>query len=223
MSTEEDVEINVTMRPRGFEETRRNVRDISDEGDRASMSYRALSRDFMMTARSINIINREFLGNNAIVKDMVGILYGLTAVLRLVTVAENLLGMAALGNVAKHVAETVAIQGKAAALAIMQALSGPAGWAILAGAAVIGASAIASMNKPMKSMQLGGIATYTGPHLLHAGEVVTNPQLGQSPGHTFINIDMKTGPISSQLDVESMIEDMSSRIATETRRRTGRT
>ena len=220
MSTEEDVEINVTMRPRGFEETRRNVRDISDEGGRASTSYRALSRDFMMTARSINIINREFLGNNVIIKDMVGLLYGLTAALRLVTVAEHLLGTAALANVAKHIAEAGAIWTKVAAM-IAAAAVNPLTWGLLAGAVAIGVGTYAAMKGGMKSMQLGGIATYTGPHFLHAGEVVTNPQLGQSVGHTFVNIDMKTGPISSKIDVENMLTDMGTKVAKETRRRTG--
>lgn len=220
MSTEEDVEINVTMRPRGFEETRKSVRDVSDEGGRASTSYRALSRDFMMTARSINIINREFLGNNAAVKDMVGILYALTAVLRLVTVAEHLLGSASLGNVAKHVAETGAIWGKVASMVAAAAVN-PLTWGILAGAVAIGVGTYAAMRGGMKSMQMGGVATYTGPHFLHEGEVVTNPRMGQGIGHTFVNIDMKTGPISSNIDVEYMLENMSSKVASATRRRTG--
>ena len=220
MSTEEDVEINVTMRPRGFEETKKGIEDAGKGAEEASTSYRALSRDFMMTARSINIINREFLGNNKVIEGMVGLLYGLTAALRLVTVAQHLFGAATSANVAKHLAEAGAIWTKVAAM-IAAAAVNPLTWGLLAGAVALGVGTYAAMRGGMPSMQRGGLVTQTGPHFLHAGEVVTNPQLGQSPGHTFINIDMKTGPISSKIDVEDMLVDMASEIAKETRRRAG--
>ena len=220
MSTEEDVEINVTMRPRGFEETRTGIGRVGEEANRASSTYRALSRDFMMTARSINIINREFLGNNAAIKNMVGLLYGLTAVLRLVDIAQKISGNTALANAAKHVIEANAIWAKTSAMVAAAAVN-PLTWGLLAGAVAIGIGTYAAMRGGMKSMQGGGTATYTGPHFLHAGEVVTNPRMGQGTGHTFVNIDMKTGPISSKLDVEGMLEDMSSKVASATRHRTG--
>jgi len=61
---------------------------------------------------------------------------------------------------------------RAIAHGIANALAGPAGWAILAGAAAaaIGVTALAAS---IPSRQMGGPIFQTGPYLLHAGEYVS--------------------------------------------------
>ena len=63
----------------------------------------------------------------------------------------------------------------------------------------------------------GGVVPYTGLHLVHAGETV----LPKGVGMTNISINMQTGGISSNIDVGNMLDAMASRMAMETRRRSG--
>jgi hypothetical protein len=89
-----------------------------------------MSRDTMMLARSMNIINREFLGSNKLIGEMVGVLYGATAVMRLMTIYQNTLNAStAAGNVL---------------LMIKNALSGPIGWGVLAGGGMLLGAGMAS-------------------------------------------------------------------------------
>jgi hypothetical protein len=74
-------------------------------------------------------------------------------------------------------AHTIAKKAEAIALGIVNALT-PWGWAILAGAAVAAAGAIALAER-IPSKQYGGIVERTGPYLLHAGEFVI-PKGGNS-------------------------------------------
>ena len=55
------------------------------------------------------------------------------------------------------------------ALAIVQFLQGPAGWAVIAGAIVAAGTIYAAASR---SMQRGGLVEETGPYLLHRGELV---------------------------------------------------
>lgn len=68
-------------------------------------------------------------------------------------------------------ATVIAEHARAVAHAIANALSGPVGWAILAGAAVAAAIGI-GMAASIPSKQYGGLVTETRPYLLHEGEFV---------------------------------------------------
>jgi len=68
-------------------------------------------------------------------------------------------------------AHIAALHAKAIALAIVNALSGPWGWAILGGAVAAAAVGIA-LAASIPSKQFGGPIEHTGPYLLHAGEYV---------------------------------------------------
>lgn len=58
-----------------------------------------------------------------------------------------------------------------AAQASWQALMGPPGWVILAGAVIAAATAIAGL-KALGTFQFGGVVPETGPYILHKGETV---------------------------------------------------
>jgi len=76
-----------------------------------------------------------------------------------------------------------ALKAQAIAHAIAHGLSGPIGWAILAGAAAaIGGALVLTASIP--SRQTGGPIPQTGPYLLHAGEYV----LPRGPSALTINI-----------------------------------
>lgn len=220
----QDVEINVTMKTKGFETAKSNIQSVKEETkdstkeiEKASSGYRMLSRDLMMVGRSVSMINRIFLGNNETIKQMTGLLYGAVAVLRMVTAAEHLMEIASKSATFAHIIETAALWAKAQALMVVHALT-PMGWLTLGIAAGVGALALSGK---MRSMQGGGVVSYTGPHYLHAGETVI-PRGEQTPSnYSQINIDMKTGPIANYLDVEDMLINMSDKIAQASRRRAG--
>lgn len=86
---------------------------------------------------------------------------------------------------------TIAEHARGIAHTIANALSGPAGWAILAGAAAaagIGIGLVASIP----SRQYGGFIEKTGPYLLHAGEFVV--PAGSKTSNITINIYGVTSP-----------------------------
>lgn len=78
-------------------------------------------------------------------------------------------------------------------------------------------AAISTQKPTYQSMQTGGVAQYTGPHFLHKGERV----LPAGTNYSWINIQMQTGPISSHMDVNNMLDEMALRMAVESRRRNG--
>ena len=72
---------------------------------------------------------------------------------------------------ASSFAVAIAEKARAIAHAIAHALSGPLGWAILAGAIAAAGIGI-SLAATIPSKQYGGVVERTGPYLLHAGEFV---------------------------------------------------
>ena len=77
-------------------------------------------------------------------------------------------------------AHTAALYAKAVALSIVNALLGPWGWAILAGAAAAATAGIALASR-IPSRQFGGLITQEGPYYLHASEFVV-PKTGGAGG-----------------------------------------
>jgi hypothetical protein len=115
----------------------------------------------------------------------------------------------------------------AAAARTAYAAIGPIGWAMIAIGAVIG------IGYAIKgSMQGGGTVSETGAYMLHKGETVVPaetyvPHKGETvvssgPSTNIINITMNSGPISSSVDVDNMLDNMAIRMAQESRRRIGR-
>ena len=90
---------------------------------------------------------------------------------------------------------------------------------IITGGAALAVGAIAfaavSASAP-KGYLAGGKVEETGTYFLHKGETVS-PENG--PDYSSITINLSTGPINSQLDMEENMASLSRRIMMEKRRR----
>jgi hypothetical protein len=106
-------------------------------------------------------------------------------------------------------AHTIALQAKAIALSIVNALMGPWGWAILAGATVAATAGMALASR-IPSRQFGGLVTQEGPYYLHAGEYVV-PKTGGAGGLT-LNVDARGSTFASDYDVDKMMNRVVDRI-----------
>ena len=212
-------------------------------------SYRSLSWDLMLTGRAISIVNTTFLGGNKIIKEALGLIYVAAAGLRIYsmilkyTATEEAglnVALSARGGIlgvliGQEAAHTASLYAKAAALAVVHALSGPYGWAILAGAGValggaaylIGRALPGPGPAPPIQEQMGVYRTASPTKFLTGplAGVTSSPSLStsyhttSSPAYSQVNIDMRTGPISKEIDVEKMLDDMATRIVEESRRR----
>jgi hypothetical protein len=123
-------------------------------------------------------------------------------------------------------AHTAALYAKAVALSIVNALLGPWGWAILAGATVAAAAGMALASR-IPSKQFGGLVTQEGSYYLHAGEYVvpktnvTNilhpteyvlPRASSGAGSLTLNVDARGSTFASDYDVDKMMNRVVDRI-----------
>jgi hypothetical protein len=107
-----------------------------------------------------------------------------------------------------HVA---ALHAKAVALAIVNALSGPYGWAILAGAAAAAGIGIAlAMRIPSK--QFGGPIREEGVYYLHAGEYVLPRTSAVAAGGIVLNVDARGSTFASHYDADRLAERILDRL-----------
>jgi len=107
-------------------------------------------------------------------------------------------------------AHTAALQAKAIALAIANALMGPYGWVILAGAAAAAAAGIALATR-IPSRQFGGPIREEGPYYLHAGEYVV-PRTSAGAGGLTLNVDARGSTFASDYDVDKMMNRVVDRL-----------
>jgi hypothetical protein len=232
--------------------------DASKEAEKASQKqlsgYRTVTWDLMLLGRSASIVNNTFLGHNQILKDMIGIVYGVSAVMRTYLVIRDLSRVLSLGNKAAEAAEltvstahAAAIRAQAAAyttlganqaattvatsaqttavwgqVAAYAALAGVTGGGSIAAGAVGGAvkGTLGGFGASMfPQAASGGFVGQTGLAIIHKGETII-PKGG--PAMTMININMQTGGISSNIDVNNLLNAMASKMAIESRRRSGK-
>ena len=185
---------------------------------------RRLSWDFMLMGRGLSVLNAQFFGSNKEFEKWIGLIYGAGAGLRILTtiadsynaiVGTSIVIMAILEK--RHMAVAGAKLVDAWATATLRAAAGdPSGLAMVTvgqgGMFAAGAFRIAGQ------FQRGGIVPETGVYLMHKGETVIPS--GTNFSQIFIN--MTSGAISSNVDVDNMLDRMALRIAQETRRRTGK-
>jgi len=190
------------------DETKRMTRTVRT----ALNPLRVASRDVWTLAYAFRRLNYATGLNSEAVKGLVNVLISLGAVLRILAVIQSVtVWLEGLSVAMKATAAATWLYNKA--MAVAHALSGPAGWAILGGAAV----ALGMWSAVQwRSMQYGGIVPETGIYLLHKGETVI-PAGG--PSYSWVNINMTTGPISSEVDVDNLLDAMALRMAQESRRR----
>jgi len=129
--------------------------------------------------------------------------------------AKTMMLMRSIGVLALHAAQTIyttfvewahvaALKAKATALAIVNALSGPWGWAILAGATAAAAIGIALATR-IPSKQFGGPIREEGVYYLHAGEYVLPRTGGAAAGGLILNVDARGSTFASDYDVDKMM------------------
>ena len=206
----------------------KSASDMAANSIRESIApIRSVSWDLMLMGRSLSILNSIWGNHNVIVKEITGIVYGVGAAIRIAVTAADLYAVAlrfgiihttaqtasnaALGTSNLALAGTYTVLANAARTAY--AAIGPIGWAMLAIGAVMG------IGYAIKgSMQGGGTVSETGAYILHKGETV----IPSGTSMNIININMNSGPISSSVDVDNMLDSMAIRMAQESRRRIGR-
>ncbi len=207
----------------------KTANDLAAESIRESIApIRSVSWDLMLMGRSLSILNTIWGNHNVILKEITGVVYGVGAVMRIAVTAADLMRVGlefglipatwmqigantALGTSNIALAGTfsaVAVAAKAAMISI-----GPIGWAM------IGAGALLALAIGVKgSFQGGGTVSETGAYMLHKGETV----IPAGTSMNIININMNSGPISSSVDVDHMLDNMALRMTQESRRRRGR-
>jgi len=109
--------------------------------------------------------------NEAMVRMAIGIIPMAITMIDSMSKALTILKTTTILATAAEWGHIIALKAKSVAFAIMHALTGPAGWAILAAAAAFAAVGIGLAGE-IPSRQHGGLIGETRPYLLHAGEYV---------------------------------------------------
>jgi len=204
-----------------FKGNKEAVESSSDSLRKAVSPIRSVSWDLLLLGRSLSIMNTNLFNSNETLKMVTTSVYTIGAAMRILVtvidmyrVAQSLSAMTSAASVGANQAEAASIWNVVQAKAANLSLSGPAGWAILGIGAGIAGAAIAYYAS-MQSRIGGGYIPQTGPYLLHKGETV----LPAGEESNVININMRTGPISSSVDVDTMLDAMAQRMLQEKRRR----
>jgi hypothetical protein len=100
-------------------------------------------------------------------------------------------------------AHTAALAAEAIGLAVVNALLGPWGWVILAGAAVAAATGMALASR-IPSRQFGGPIREEGPYYLHAGEYVLPRTAAAGAGGLVLNVDARGSTFASHYDADKL-------------------
>ena len=208
----------------------KSASDLAANSIRESIApIRSVSWDLMLMGRSLSILNNLWGNHNIILKEITGIVYGVGAAIRIVVTAADLYAVALKFGIIHTTAQTASNVGLGAsnlalagtyhavanaARAAWVAIGGPVGLAIM-----LGVGALIGIGFAVKgSMQSGGTVSETGAYILHKGETV----IPSGTSMNIININMNSGPISSSVDVDNMLDSMAIRMAQESRRRIGR-
>ena len=194
------------------ESTKTNIEHFTSASSMGS-STRMLSWDFMLLGRSLGIVNREMGFNNKLLSSIAGIMQLISSIMRIVIITEELYNLS-LTRTNASLATKAVLGPLSAATSAVAATAASGG---ILPAAGIGWGAIGALM--MGGFATGGSVLETGPYLLHKGESVSRPQDGGN--YSNINVNMRTGAISNSIDVDRMIEDMTTRLALENRRRMG--
>lgn len=112
----------------------------------------------------------------------------------------NMMTSATVANTAAQISAAIATKARAAALAVMHALSGPYGWAILAGAAATATGGLALVNQ-IPERHTGGPVLESGPHNLLAGEyVLSREQVNNVSNMGGVTINVYEGSTANVMD-----------------------
>jgi len=203
-------EISITLPVVG-----KGMGDLGKNTERAFNPIRVMSRDVWSLAYAFRRLNYTLFGNNEAIGKLVDSLIILGSVLRIIWVIQSMTEMLNKLKSSTMIMTTITQIYNAV-------LAQEAFWigVITGGAALLaGAIAFASVSAMApKGMLAGGKVEETGTYYLHKGETVS-PENG--PDYSSITINLSTGPINSQLDMEENMASLSRRIMMEKRRRGG--
>lgn len=210
---------------KGQGDMRRNARDASNAIREQISPVRSVSWDLILMGRSLSILNTTFGHNNEMIRQFTGLVYGAGAAMRIVVTTADFWRIATeLGIVSTAAAttaegaRTAGLFGMAGGMATLKAVLGDPTSLLLLGIGVAAtAGAIAAIYSATRSYQHGGVIPETGVYTLHKGETV----IPSGNSLNIININMTTGGISSNVDVDNMLDAMALRMTQESRRRLG--
>jgi hypothetical protein len=202
------------------------IREATEPMRIAISPVRSLSWDFILMGRGLSIMNTHLLGNSQAMRELVGVIYSFGAVLRVIVALVDIANTGkSIMIMLSHYATQATLQEAAAqrelaaattAVSVAQgAKAGTGIWSTISG--ILFNLFAGAGSAALLAFQHGGVIPATGPYLMHKGETVT------PAGSSFsqITINMSAGAISSNVDVDRMLDDMALRMAQESRRRTG--
>jgi hypothetical protein len=216
-----------TIETAGAQDRLRSTGDDTSEAIRQEIApIRSVSWDMLLMGRSLSILNNTFFGHNQILKDITGVIYGVGAAMRVFVTIADIERVLLDRGIIQHGILIPLLMGKAAAYrtvasAATQAAAAEGAAATMGATGALGTYASSfAMAAPMLLgfLQKGGSIPQTGPYMLHKGETV----IPAGASMNIININMNSGPISSGVDVDRMLDSMALRMAQESRRRIGR-
>lgn len=216
MAYSEDVDVTVRMRTEGVEETSQQISSLGSNVVRATIPSRVLGRDLMSLAFGINFMARHLGIVNPALDSFLTILMAVGVTIRTLTIIQSVTSMihgfsgATMIAAAAQKIWNVAMEEGVLLMTVLTA-----GAALVVGLA---AYALYRQHTTIPSMQAGGYVPQTGPYYLHKGETVV-PASGTN--YSWVNINMTTGPVSSGIDIDRMLDQMAVRMVSESRRRTG--
>jgi len=180
------------------------LKGITGQARSLGMSTVMLANNFAMLTRELGI-QSSFLNGLIKTMEILGVMF------RTVGAAMNI--YATLTKIA-----TAVEWAHSAALAFKVALIPIVGAALVMGAMAI-AAAVKSMAE-VPSMERGGVVSREGIYYLHPEEIVIPKSsiATTSYGPTIINVNLTTGPISSEIDAYNLLRDLGSVVAEKTRR-----
>lgn len=156
--------VQVEFTVAGLETVKQAFREVAVESKQTSESIKQMDVSYRQLGVSIAHVGTAALAAESVFERLYsGQINIVEATIRLLPVFISL--TSSLWTIVK------ALKGVAIAQSIVHALSGPAGWAILAGAAVAAVAAYALVTQ-IPSRQFGGPIYETGLYKLHAGEYV---------------------------------------------------
>lgn len=167
--------VDITAELHGQQQVSNGFRQMANDSEEMSKTMRQAASDvailgaglmgFANISKEFGILNEQ----QAKTVQIMGSVLAVTGTLIQATEVLNRANLAAassfaaktaatLTDTAASIAHAIAEKGRAVALAVVHALSGPTGWAIIAGATVAAASALALTNK-IPELKEGGIVT----------------------------------------------------------------
>ena len=212
-----DTGISAKTSAEGWKEVGLQIREQTYGVSMAISPVRSLSWDMMLMGRGLSVLNTSLLGSNQQMKEFIGYVYAVGAILRIATTAVDLYKFAVSASAVVNYIFASSEERAAKAIALSTTAKVAATVVGIATAPFTGGVSLLPMVVSY-GFQHGGVVPETGPYILHAGETVI-PRGGDN--FSAVTINMQVGSLASSMDVDRMLDAMALRMAQESRRRLG--